>query len=206
MIIAENLSIHYEGKHVFSGLNFHIKRGEKAALKGPSGSGKTSLLNLMAGFIPDYSGKLLINGEVPDTHNIKQIRRWFAWVPQNVSLNQEFVKDLFDVTFGFVNNNRKKPGKEQILELFKVFNLEEEIYGKAFNEISIGQKQRVLLCNAVLMKKPIMILDEPTAALDNENKIRVCDYLFGIKDLTMIAATHDDYWLGRADQVIAIND
>jgi putative ABC transport system ATP-binding protein len=204
MIVVENLSLSFDQKPVISKLSFRINKGEKAALTGSSGSGKTTLLNLLAGFITDYTGTLEIDGKSLNERHLKYIRNRFAWVPQNVSLNQEYVMDLFDVTFAFFGNKKHKPDEKAILELFKNFKLEDDILKKKFNEISIGQKQRVLLCNALLMKKPILIIDEPTAALDNETKTLVCDYILGIKDLTVIAATHDDYWIGKSNRVIDI--
>jgi putative ABC transport system ATP-binding protein len=149
---------------------------------------------------------LEIAGKSLNECHLRSIRNLFARVPQNVSLNQEYVKDLFEVTFAFLGNKKNKPDEKEILELLKNFKLEDDILKKKFNEISIGQKQRVLLCNVLLMKKPILIIDEPTAALDNETKTLVCDYILGLKDLTVIAATHDDYWIVKSNRVIGVSD
>jgi ABC-type transport system involved in cytochrome bd biosynthesis fused ATPase/permease subunit len=205
MVFVDKLTVQYENKEVISDLSFRLEKGEKLALTGISGSGKTTLLNVLSGFVPEYNGKIIINGKELNIKNIKQIRSELAWLPQNVSLNMKNVRDLFDISFGFFVNHTKQPQKEIILEKFKTLNLEPDLYEKSFNDISVGQKQRVLLTQILLMNKPILLADEPTAALDLGNRESVIDLVFSMKDLTVIAATHDEFWIKRSDKIIDLS-
>ena len=65
-------------------------------------------------------------------------------------------------------------------------------------------KQRIILLSCLLLKKPLLLLDEPTSALDENVKKIVTDYILSIKDLTVIASTHDEYWIKNSDKVIEL--
>jgi len=70
------------------------------------------------------------------------------------------------------------------------------------DEISGGQKQRILLASALLLKKNILIIDEPTSALDEKNKKLITDIILNQKDLSVIAVSHDPYWIKNSNKII----
>ena len=94
MLQIENASIAYGNDILFSGFNLHLKRGEIASISGPSGCGKTSLLNAILGFIPLKEGRIVLNGIVLDKGNVDVIRKQTAWIPQELALPLEWVKDM----------------------------------------------------------------------------------------------------------------
>lgn len=96
------------------------------------------------------------------------------------------------------------PTKEQVTNIFDAFYLSEELLSKNVKEISGGQKQRVILASCMLLNKPLLLIDEPTSALDVAVKKKITDYILEQKELTVIAVTHDDYWIERSDNVIEI--
>jgi len=202
MIKVENLTFKYEQNCIFKNLSFEIKKNEKVSITGPSGCGKSSLLSILAGFQAEFDGSVKINGLELNAKNVRQIRNFTAWVPQNVSLRFDYVKDLFTETYNLVNNKKNIPSERKIFEMLEKFNLEKEIVQKKFADISTGEKQRILTVNSLLLNKSLLIIDEPTASLDSENKERLCDIICAIPDLTVIAATHDEYFSQKSNKII----
>lgn len=204
MIRIENLNISFNNETIYKDYSLNISKGTKLAITGKSGTGKSTLLNLLAGFIPDFSGDITIDNIVLNSININKIRELIAWLPQETSLNFPTVKEMFYAPFSFVANKNNTPSKQEISKIFKEFELDEQLLTKKVKEISGGQKQRIILASCLLLKKDILLIDEPTSALDVEIKEKVTDYIFRKKDLTVIAATHDDYWINNSDKVILL--
>lgn len=206
MINIQNLNISFEHEQVFKDFSLRVKRGQKIAITGESGKGKSTLINLLCGFIPDFKGEVFIDEIVMSPKNICEIRKKFAWLPQETALNLIAVKEMFYTPFDFSLNKAKRPSKEQISEIFSAFSLDETLLEKKVKEISGGQKQRIILASCILQKKPIMLLDEPSSTLDKRIKKRVTDYILGLKDITIIAVTHDDYWMSSSDSVLHLGE
>ena len=206
MIHIQNLNISFKDEQVFKDFSLSIGQGEKLAITGESGKGKSTFLNLLSGFIPDFSGEVNIDGIELNAKNICEIRKKFAWLPQETALNMMSVKELLYTPFSFALNKVHHPNKEQLTEIFDAFSLNENLLKKKVKEISGGQKQRIILASCVLQKKPIMLLDEPSSALDKRIKKRVTDYILGLKNTSIIAVTHDDYWMSRSDTVLHLGE
>ncbi len=204
MVKINNLSIEFKSEVIFKKFSLEIRKGEKIAISGKSGRGKSTLLNLLAGFIPDFSGEVFIDNIRLEPGNIGEIRGLIAWLPQDTSLNFDTVSDLFYAPFGFAKNKKDIPGKDEISEIFKAFELDESLMSKGIKEISGGQKQRIILASCMLLKKPLVLLDEPTSALDENIKEKVTDYILDKKDITVLAATHDAYWVDNSDKEIKL--
>ncbi len=202
MINIKNLNVKFKNETVFENFSLTIHKGQKLAITGKSGKGKSTLLNLIAGFIPDFKGQIYVNGIVLNPNNICEIRKLIAWLPQETALNFNLVNDLFLSPFKFNINKKRLPDKKQIAEIFEYFELSEQLLKKKVKEISGGQKQRILLASCILLKKTVLLLDEPTSALDKSIKKKITDYIFSQKDMTIIAATHDDYWYEKSDKVM----
>jgi ABC-type multidrug transport system ATPase subunit len=205
MVTVENLRVEFPRVQLFNGLSFNIQAGEKVALKGESGSGKSTLLNVLTGFIPRFSGKVMIDGLALTPVHVGEIRRRTAWVPQELGFTVfPTVRSLFYAPFAFKANRAKRPSSGDLQEIFKRFEISPSLLDREIKEISGGQKQRIILAGAVLLKKPLLLLDEPTSALNTEIKTKITDYILGLPDVTVIAATHDEYFLEKADRVIEI--
>ncbi len=205
MIQIQNLFITFGNEHIYEDFSLNIKKGEKIAISGESGKGKSTFLNLLTGFISDFEGDVFVDGLELNPKNIYNIRKKYAWLPQETALNMQSVKDLFFTPFNFSLNKEKRPEQKQIDDIFTAFSLDESILDKKVKEISGGQKQRVLLASCVLQKKAILLLDEPSSALDKRIKKRVTDHILGLKNTTIIAVTHDEYWMKCSDKVISLD-
>ncbi len=202
MIHISDLQIRFKDETVFKNFDLQIKPGENIAISGESGKGKSTLLHLLAGFIPDFSGNVMINTLELCPENIQEIRRQVAWLPQETFLKMPTVKELFFAPFYFTHNKKQKPNSKQYKELFNRFNLPKDILNKKSKEISGGQKQRLLLAACLLLDKPILLLDEPTSALDQKIKQTITDYVLEHKNMTILSATHDAYWINQSDRII----
>lgn len=200
----KNIEVKYDDKVIFKDLSFEIGKGEKVAITGASGTGKSTVLSVMTGFTPYTNGTITILGNPLNAQNIQNIRQQLAWVPQETALHFDTVREMITAPFEFNSNKALKPSESQIEELFGVLNLPIDILEKTPATISGGQRQRVLLASSLLLKKPILLTDEPTSALDESNRKSITDYVLGQSDLTVIASTHDAYWMEKSDKVIAL--
>lgn len=205
MISVKNLVVTFEEQTILDQLSFEVPEGAKATVKGLSGSGKSTLLNVLLGFVIPDSGEVSIAGYPLHPGTIEQIRAQVAWLPQELKLPLNKVRELFWLPFLFTRNKALQPKENEISAIFEAFRLETALLGKALSDISGGQKQRVALAACVLLKRPLLFLDEPTAGLDALTKQAIMDYLFGMPDLTILALSHDPDWLARSEQVIALS-
>ena len=204
MIKIKNLNISFNKEVIYDNFSLNISKGEKIAITGASGKGKSTLLNVLVGFIPEFKGSVAVAGIDLNPENINSIRQVTAWLPQETAIRFKTVEEMFLAPFAFEQNKKSIPDKEKISKIFAAFDLSEGLLVKKVKEISGGQKQRVLLASCLLLNKPLLLLDEPTSALDEEIKKKVTDYIFNKKNLTVIASTHDAYWIGKSDREIKL--
>ena len=203
-ISVNNISIHYEDQQVIKNLSFQISKGEKVVITGESGRGKSTVLNALLGFIPLFDGTIYFFDKELNSQNLQEIRSKTAWLPQETALQFESVHDIIYSLFTLKANRSNAPSKSTIDQTLKNLNISPKILNKEIDEISGGQKQRILLAGALLLKKEILIIDEPTSDLDEKNKQLITDFILSQKDLTVITVSHDAYWIQKSDKIIAL--
>ena len=145
MLQIEGASIAYGHDILFSNFNLQLRRGEIACISGSSGCGKTSLLNAILGFTPLKEGRITVNNIVSDKNSIDLIRKQIAWIPQELALPLEWVKDMIQLPFSLKANRATPFSEMQLFNCFEELGLEEELYYKRVNEISGGQRQRMMI-------------------------------------------------------------
>lgn len=206
MLYIENASIAYGNEVLFSGFNLHLKRGEIASISGSSGCGKTSLLNAILGFIPLKEGRIILNGTILNTSNIDTVRKQIAWIPQELALPLEWVKDMVQLPFDLKANRNFPFSEARLFEHFENLGLERELYYKRVNEISGGQRQRLMIAVASMIGKPLIIVDEPTSALDSGSTEKVLAFfrLQTEKGSTILTVSHDEGFSAGCDQQIVM--
>ena len=180
---------------------------------GKSGSGKTTLLNILDGLDSQTSGDIIVDGEKLEKKDLDSYRNYYSsFVFQDLNLIEELtVLENLEVSFDLT---RKKHDKNLIIETLKKVNLPDtEISMNDFlsrhpKELSGGQKQRVSIARALLKNPSVLILDEPTAALDEENSKHIGKMLKDIsKDCLVIVSSHNlDVLSSLADRIIEIED
>ena len=204
MIQFNNTYFEYDEKPLISGFSVNIARGEKVVIYGPSGSGKSTLVHAILGFVQATQGEIIVNNLPLSPDTITEIRQLTSWLPQDISLPYNTVRDMVLAPFEFKANHSHKPSDQEILAEFDKLGLEHNLLEKGITEISGGQKQRILLLTTVLLRKPILLLDEPTSALDAQSVDLVINYLKSLTDTTIIAISHDQKLINSLDRKLLI--
>lgn len=193
MLHINNACIAFGAEVLFSGFNMKLERGETACIVGQSGCGKTSLLNAVMGFVPLKEGSIQVGEILLDISTIDSVRRQIAWIPQELALPFEWVKEMVALPFGLKVNRSVPFSEERLFAYFDELGLEHELYTKRVNEVSGGQRQRIMLAVAAMLNKPLIIIDEPTSALDADSTGRVLSFFWrqAEKGTAVLAVSHD---------------
>lgn len=193
MLHINNACIAFGTEVLFSGFEMKLEKGETACIVGQSGCGKTSLLNAVMGFVPLYEGTIKVGGTLLEKSTIDLVRRQIAWIPQELALPFEWVKEMVSLPFELKVNRSVPFSEERLFMCFDELGLEHELYFKRVNEVSGGQRQRIMLAVAALLNKPLIVIDEPTSALDTGSTDKVLAFFRrqAKKGAAVLAVSHD---------------
>ena len=193
MLHINNACIAFGTEVLFSGFEMKLEKGETACIVGQSGCGKTSLLNAVMGFVPLYEGTIKVGGTLLDKSTIDLVRRQIAWIPQELALPFEWVKEMVSLPFELKVNRSVPFSEERLFMCFDELGLEHELYFKRVNEVSGGQRQRIMLAVAALLNKPLIVIDEPTSSLDTGSTDKVLAFFRrqAEKGAAVLAVSHD---------------
>ena len=193
MLHINNACIAFGTEVLFSGFEMKLEKGETACIVGQSGCGKTSLLNAVMGFVPLYEGTIKVGGTLLDKSTIDLVRRQIAWIPQELALPFEWVKEMVSLPFELKVNRSVPFSEERLFMCFDELGLEHELYFKRVNEVSGGQRQRIMLSVAALLNKPLIVIDEPTSALDTGSTDKVLAFFRrqAERGAAVLAVSHD---------------
>ena len=204
MIEYQDVGFSFDGKKIIEHFSERIHPGEHVCLMGESGAGKSTLLNSLMGLTVPCSGQIVVDGVVVSPHTIQSIRSTIAWVPQEVHLPYEFVRETVSALYELKVNRGASLDENQMFMLFNELGLEHSLYNRRMNEISGGERQRLMLVLAVLLNKKILLLDEPTSAIDSQTRSRIIDFLQKL-DVTLLSVTHDMSFASSCHRVIRIS-
>ncbi len=205
-IIVRNISKSFNGINIINNLSVEIPSGSKVAVTGKSGAGKSTLVNILMGFILPDIGNITLLGMDMNGENINEVRKNLSWVPQELNIDSNYVRDLLMLPFGFNKNKKDKPSAKKIINALEKFGLSEDILTKDVSDISGGEKQRIFLTSSSLLKRKICLLDEPTSGLDSDSKMKVINYFVNECTSTVVAVTHDQEWMERSDIKIDLSN
>jgi iron complex transport system ATP-binding protein len=194
---VKNLSYAYEDSRVLADLSFSVGHGDFFVVIGPNGSGKTTLMKLIAGLLRPRRAAIHIMGKDIRSYGRKALARRIAFVPQHVPM--EFPFAVADVvlfgraphlgTFG-LESRKDLEQAEQAMAFTEVDHLAR----RRMDQLSGGERQRVFIARAICQAPEIMILDEPTAALDIAHQMRIMDLMEKMKKekgITVLMVSHD---------------
>lgn len=206
MLHINNACITFGTDVLFSGFSLKLERGETACITGQSGCGKTSLLNAIMGFVPLREGTICVGGILLGVSTIDSIRRQIAWIPQELALPFEWVKEMVSLPFGLKVNRTVPFSEEKLFACFDELGLEHELYNKRVNEVSGGQRQRIMLAVAAMLDKPLIVIDEPTSALDAGSTDKVLAFFRkqAAKGAAVLAVSHDKDFASGCHYVIEL--
>lgn len=195
---------------LFSGLNLHIRPGEKIGLVGRSGSGKTTLTRLLLRFANLDSGHIAIDGQNIAHVTQDDLRRAISYVPQEPLLFHRTLRE--NIAYGkpdateeeIVRATKRAHAHEFIEKLPKGYDT---LVGERGIKLSGGQRQRVAIARAMLKDAPILALDEATSALDSESERLIQSALWSLMEgRTAIVIAHRLSTIARMDRIVVLED
>lgn len=183
-LIAENLGGERGGETVFSGIGFALEKGQALVVTGPNGVGKSTLLRVIAGLLPAAEGRVRIEGGPEDFPSVASACHYLghqnAMKPAlSVAENLRFWRDFSGAPALSVEEALETVGLDGIGHL-------------PFGYLSTGQRRRAAIAKLLVSRRPLWLLDEPTAGLDKASEARFGGVMRGhLKDGGMVvAATH----------------
>ncbi|RII25361.1 MAG: ABC transporter ATP-binding protein [Geobacter sp.] len=203
MVVTSELCFSYNGAEVLDKVTFHVRQGDYLGIVGPNGSGKSTLVKTLLGLNRPAHGTITLFG-IPQ----EQFGDWqkIGYLPQRLKFfNPNFpatVEEL--VRLGLLAGKRfpKRRVKgddaavEETLAIMGISDIRKRLIG----ELSGGQQQRALLARAIVGKPELLIMDEPTTALDPETRERFYEMLQLLnreRNTTVILVTHDTWSIGK---------
>lgn len=186
-----NLNFAYaEDKTVLENVNLRFEKGKSYAIVGGSGSGKSTLLKLLLGYSPDYQGDVLIDGAQIKDIDIDSLYDNISIIQQDVFLFDSTIKNNITMFKPFDEGKIAKAIEKAGLSTLIDEKGENYSCGEGGKNLSGGEKQRVSIARCLVRETPILLMDEATAALDNNTALMVESKILGIDNLTRIIVTH----------------
>lgn len=206
----ERVTVRYPGRSgdAVTDVSFEVAPGETVALVGPSGAGKSTLLNVLLGFVRPAEGRVRIGGADLAEADLEEWRSRIAWVPQRPQLFAGTITENVrlarpDADEGAVRRALADAGALDFVDALPLGA--DTVLGEDGAGLSAGQRQRLALARAFLADRPVLLLDEPTAALDGATEAEV---VAAVRRLaagrTVLLVVHRPALLGVADRVVRL--
>ncbi len=191
--------VSYNGSAALDGVSLQVRAGESIVLRGPNGAGKTTLLTTINGFTPLLAGSIRVFGLTPGGRTVLEVRRRIGYVAQvqafdprmPISVRESVMTGVYgrlgwrrrvsSSTHGAVNDTLERLGLSALAS-------------RPLGHLSGGEQRRTMIARALVQEPDILLLDEPTASLDDHTRADICsviDELNREKGLTVLWVTHD---------------
>lgn len=205
MLEFQNVSFSYEkGKPVIENLSFRIEKGESVGLIGANGAGKSTVMKLLLGLLSG-EGRIIVDGVEVNKASLSFIRRKMGFVLQN-SDNQMFMPTVYeDMIFAPLNYGlSREEAEKRVDEVLARLGLQELKY-RHNHKISGGEKRMAAIATILAMEPEVILMDEPTAALDPYNRRIVINTIRDLQQ-TKLMTSHDlDMILDTCERVILLS-
>ncbi len=203
----KGIEFHYNSHKVLKDVTFQVVEGEVLALVGPNGSGKSTLLKCINRILKPQKGTVLLDGKNIETFTNRDIGKLIGYVPQ--SAFHTFSLTIFEMVLlgrkPYVTWKIGERDKKVVWEILSVMGLD-KISDRSFNELSGGEKQKVLIAMALAQEPEVLLLDEPTSHLDLRHQLEIASLIFKLvkkQKVSVIFATHDLNLAGRFSDKVA---
>jgi subfamily B ATP-binding cassette protein MsbA len=194
---------------ILTDVSFHIQPGEFVGIVGPTGAGKSTVVSLVPRFYDALTGTVAVDGVDVRDYSVKGLRDQIGYVLQDTVLFRGTIYD--NIAFG-----NPKATREEVIAAAQMANADEFIskmpmgyetpVGERGATLSGGQRQRIGIARVMVRNSPILLLDEPTAALDSESERLVIDAMEKLmKGKTVIAIAHRLMTIRDADKILVIS-
>lgn len=204
MIAFQNVSFSYGEKAVVENLSFSIQRGETVGLIGANGAGKSTIMKLMLGLISG-SGEIKVDGLPMNKENLAEIRRKIGFVLQD-SDNQMFMPTVYeDMIFGPRNYGLSKAETEARVDSVLAQLGLQDLKHRHNHKISGGEKRMAAIATILAMEPEMILMDEPSTALDPVNRRTVINTINRLPQTKLIASHDLDMILDTCQRVILLS-
>lgn len=177
MLEAKDISVSAGGRPVFAGVSFAVADGRMLGITGASGSGKSTLLKALLGFQPLDGGHISIDGELLTPSSAEEFRKIISYIPQETDMPVERVRDMVSLTFSLKANRSVPFSKDRLMEEWERLGLASDLYNKRMDELNGSERHRVLLSVAGLLRRPILLTDEPAGGFDSATAALIAGWL-----------------------------
>ncbi|RKY57515.1 MAG: ABC transporter ATP-binding protein [Candidatus Latescibacterota bacterium] len=194
-VVVRGVSFGYDSVPALEDVSLEAGEAEVVGIIGPNGSGKSTLLKCIDGILKPRVGVVLIDGKETERMRQREVARWMGYVPQGSS--STFPLTVFDVVLmgrrPYISWTAGEGDIETVSRVLKWMGIE-KLAWRQFDELSGGERQKVLIARALAQESQVLLLDEPTSNLDLRHQFEVLEL---IKDLarrgglSAIMAIHD---------------
>ncbi|MFF7095885.1 thiol reductant ABC exporter subunit CydD [Streptomyces rubradiris] len=210
-VAFEDVSVRYPGRSsdAVTGVSFRVEPGETVALVGPSGAGKSTLLGVLLGFVRPTGGRVRVGGADLAGLDLEEWRSRIAWVPQRPHLYAGTIAENVRLARPGADDDAVRRALRDAGAWEFVAALPDgvdTVLGEDGAGLSAGQRQRLALARAFLADRPVLLLDEPTAALDGATEGEVVSAVRRLAaGRTVLLVVHRPALLGVADRVVRLD-
>ena len=201
----ENVRYRYgkKSRWILTGCNAVCEGGTVTSIRGRSGSGKSTLLHLIAGFDTATEGKVIWNGKELERKELTEYRRKEAGIISQSFLLFPTRTVLENVCYPLeLKKEKKEEAQKKAVECLEAVGLSQELYHRLPGKLSGGEQQRVAIARCMAGEYPLIVADEPTGSLDEENAQAVMNLLKKVaseRNTIVVMVTHDSEMAEQAD-------
>ncbi len=204
VIEAQNISFSDNGKEIINNISFKVEEKDYISIVGPSGSGKSTVLKLIAHLISPDQGTLYFKGKEFTKYSPYDLRKNVSYCFQTPKLFGNTVMDNINFPFSI---RHKNIDLNRVNTLLNTFGFDNSILDKSIVNLSGGEKQRIALIRNLIFKPDVLLLDEVTSALDNDNTLIVEKVIKKLnkEGITILWVTHNvEQSLRNANKIMTI--
>ncbi len=211
-IKVKELCFNYGTDNILNHINFIIESGSFVSILGPNGSGKTTLLKNICNLLKPHKGYIYIEDKDVKGIKYKDLAKTLGVVHQANNISFDFTVHDVVLMGRFAHQKRFKSETQHDLDVVRNAMKETETWGfrdKSINEISGGERQRVVMARALAQEPKILLLDEPISQLDIKHQINIlslCKRLNKQKNITIVTTLHDINLAGEYSDYILLLD
>lgn len=208
---ATDVGVVLNGLRILREVSLGVEEARLVGLVGPNGSGKTTLIRTINGLLEPSEGEVEVEGDGVGGLSSEEVSRRVATVPQNTDINFEFsAEDLVEMGRHPHTDRFGRDRESGVVESAMRQTEVEGLSGRSIQEVSGGERQRVLLARGLAQETPVLLLDEPTANLDINHQVKTLELVRSLVDeegKSAIVAIHDVNLAARyCDEIVLLSD
>ena len=204
LLDVQGVTFSLQRRMLLAPVSLQLNAGERLLLTGPSGSGKSTLLKILATLLEPSGGQILFKNQNIASLKTEHYRQQVSYCFQTPQLFGDTVYDNLALPWHI---RQQKPSRDKLVESLADVHLAADMLDKKIEQLSGGEKQRVGLLRNLQFLPQVLLLDEVTSALDEENKVIInalIDSLVREKHLAVIGISHDGQEIREAQQVLKL--